>query len=354
MTMEISWFAALCDDDTALLGVPDLDRQASFSHCSKIVLEAERQGFDSILLPSGYQLGIDASAFAAAMASMTSTIRLLLAIRTGELWPPQLARQLATIDEIAEGRLDINVISSPLPGEELDSLARYARTSEVMAILDALLRGESFDGLGEAYRLRVDAPRIARERKRRPPFYFGGLSEPALDVAAERADVYLMWPDTLDGVAATIARLSERAKSAGRRLRFGYRVHVVVRESEAEARAAASHLLSALEPDDGAALRNRALDAASVGVAQQSDLRDLADDDGYVDGMLFTGIGRARSGCGAAIVGDPDQVLAYLAALEELGIDAVILSGYPHLDECRRVGEMVLGHLDHGPLELTV
>jgi alkanesulfonate monooxygenase len=67
------------------------------------VLQAETGGFDNILLPSEYALGIDTTAFAAAIAPMLRNIRLLLAVRIGEMWPPQLARQIATIDQMLGG-----------------------------------------------------------------------------------------------------------------------------------------------------------------------------------------------------------------------------------------------------------
>ena len=107
--LEVSWFSALCDDDAEQLGVPDPALRSSFEHCASIVVEAERQGFDAILLPSGYELGIDNTVFAAAVAGRTRRIRLLLAVRTGELWPAQLARQIASLDEIADGRIDLNL-----------------------------------------------------------------------------------------------------------------------------------------------------------------------------------------------------------------------------------------------------
>ncbi len=346
--LEISWFAALCDDDAEVLGDPDRAIPSSFDHCAAIALEAERQGFDSILLPSGYELGIDNTTFAAAIASMTSRLRLLLAIRTGELWAPQLARQIASLDEIAEGRLDLNAISSPLPGEELDSASRYQRTAAVLGALDDLLGGTS-TAIGDAT---VAPPRIARTQARRPPFYFGGLSEEAREVAARCADVYLMWPDRLDRVADVVQDLRRRAAHHGRALRFGYRIHVVVRRSEAAAREAAAELVASIEDAAGAAVRSKALDSGSVGVARQTELRDGADDAGYVDGVVFTGIGRARSGCGAAIVGTPAQVKDYLSELSNLGMEAVILSGYPHIEECRRFGELVLPTLEHAPLVL--
>jgi alkanesulfonate monooxygenase len=136
--------------------------------------------------------------------------------------------------------------------------------------------------------------------------------------------------------------MRERAGRHGRTLRFGYRTHIVVRETEAEARAAATRLLSRLDAAEGEAIRNRSLDTTSAGVSRQAELRDSSDDDGYIEENLWTGIARARSGCGAAIVGDPDQVVAKLRSYMALGIDAFILSGYPHLAECDLVAKYVL------------
>jgi alkanesulfonate monooxygenase len=350
-TAEVAWFSALCDDDYEYLGVPDPALRSSWEHCHGIVTTAERNGFDNVLLPSGYALGIDGVAFAGGIAALTERIKLLLAVRCGEMWPPQLARQLAGLDEMLGGRLTINIISSDLPGAQLESEPRYARTLEVMTILRSLLAGNPIDHHGEFYALALDAPRISVDRAadRRaaglpeaPPFYFGGLSEPAREVAAQAADVYLMWPDTTPEISSIIGDMRSRANRHGRTLRFGYRSHVVVRETEGEARAAAARLLSKLDPLEGEAIRNRSLDTTSAGVSRQAELRDTSDDDGFIEEHLWTGIARARSGCGAAIVGDPDQVVAKLRAYMELGIDAFILSGYPHIAECDLVAEHVL------------
>lgn len=348
--VEVSWFSALCDDDYQWLGVPDPARLSSWDHCRTIATTAEQQGFDNLLLPSGYALGIDSTAFAAGMAAVLERMHLLLAVRCGELVVPQLARQLATLDQMLGGRLTVNIISSEMPGETLDSAARYRRTLEVMQVLRTLLDGHHVDHHGEFIDLDLDPPRIATVAGRCPPLYFGGLSDAARDTAAAGADVYLMWPDVLPAVADIISDLRQRAATVGRTLRFGYRVHVVVRSTEAEARAAAAELVSKLDPVDGDTIRRRSLDATSAGVGRQGELRDLADNDGYVEDNLWTGIGRARSGCGAAIVGDPDQVVAKLNAYRDLGIDAFILSGYPHRDECELVGQHVLPRLTHAPL----
>ena len=348
---EVAWFSALCDDDYEFLGVPDTSLRSSWAHCRDIVTTAEANGFDNVLLPSGYALGIDGVPFAGGIAAITERIKLLLAVRCGEMWPPQLARQLAGLDEMLDGRLTINIISSDLPGTKLASDPRYARTLEVMTILRTLLAGSPIDHHGEFYDLTLDAPRIAGDRAAArqtaglpvtPPLYFGGLSEPARDVAAQAADVYLMWPDTMAEIAAIITDMRARAGRHGRTLRFGYRTHIIVRETEAEARAAATRLLSHLDAAEGEAIRNRSLDSTSTGVSRQAELRDSSDDDGYIEEHLWTGIARARSGCGAAIVGDPDQVVGKLRAYMALGIDAFILSGYPHLAECDLVGKHVL------------
>ena len=348
MGLEIAWFGALCDDDYEQLGVVNESLRSSWDHCSALVAEAERQGFDSVLLPSGYELGLDTIAMAAALARATERIRLLTAVRIGENWPPQLARQLSTLQHLSDHRLDINIISSDRAGETLASEPRYQRTLEVMRSLDDLMNGRPSTLALPDFTFSTSAPRIATGP--RPPFYFGGLSPDARDVAAAMADVYLMWPDTFDAVKGIITDMRNRANEYGRTLRFGYRVHVIVRESEAEAREHAAYLVAALDDEVGRAIRQKSLDASSVGVARQGELRESADDEGFVEPNLWTGIGRARSGCGAAIVGNPQQVVEKLRAYQSLGIEAFILSGYPHIDECRYFGELVLPHLEHGPL----
>jgi alkanesulfonate monooxygenase len=347
---EVAWFGALCDDDYEMLGVVDPALRSSWDHCRAITLAADRNGFDAILLPSGYTLGIDSVVFAAAVAPMLERLAPLVAVRMGELWVPQLARQLASLDQVLGGRLLVNVISSDLPGQELASEPRYRRTLETMVVLRQLLAGQPVAHHGEFVDVELEPPRICAERSAAPPLYFGGLSPAAREVAAQAADVYLLWPDTPAGVAEVVADLRARAAAHGRELRYGLRVHVIVRETEDEARAAARHLVSGLDDAAGAAIRARSLDTASAGVARQAALRADADDEGYVHRHLWTGVGRARSGAGAAIVGDPDQVRAMLEEYRTVGVDAFILSGYPHERECDRFARLVLDHYPHAPL----
>ena len=347
---EVAWFSALCDDDYEFLGVPDPMLQSSWEHCRNIVLAAEKGGFDNILLPSGYQLGLDTTVFAAAIAPFLRRMKLLMATRIGEDWPPQLARRIATLDRILGGGLTVNIISSDLPGETLPSAPRYARTLEVMQILKTMLNGEHLSHKGEFYNFELDPPRMTTVSGKCPPLYFGGMSPDAKEAAAQGCDVYLMWPDTMPKVRETIADLKARAAKHGRTLKYGYRAHVIVRETEDEARAYADRLLSKLDDDKGRAIREASLDAKNFGVQRQAELRGAADGDGFVEDNLWTGIGRARSGCGAAIVGDPDQVLAKLRAYQAEGIEAFILSGYPHAAEADLFARHVLPQLEHAPL----
>jgi alkanesulfonate monooxygenase len=159
-----------------------------------------------------------------------------------------------------------------------------------------------------------------------------------------------MWPNTLPEVEAVLDDMRARAAGFKRSLRFGYRVHVIVRETESEAIDASRLLLSQLDREEGEKIRAQSLDSNSAGVRAQGELRESADQDGFAEANLWTGIGRARSGCGAAIVGDPDQVLAKLKQYMALGIEAFILSGYPHEEECDLFARYVLPQLDHAVL----
>ena len=175
--------------------------------------------------------------------------------------------------------------------------------------------------------------------------YFGGYSPPALELCAEHCDVYLMWPETEDNLIGLMENMSEKAAKFNRAVDFGLRVHVVVRETEEEAYEYAESIISKLDLDIGNELRDRSLDAKSYGVSRQEKMRDNSSPDGYIEPNLWTGIGKARSGCGAALVGNPDQIIEKLNRYMEMGIRSFILSGYPHMDECNRFAELVLPKL---------
>lgn len=349
--VEMSWFAPICSDDFEYLGVPESRLKSSWAHVSKIALEAERQGFDNMLCPSSYQVGQDTLTFAAALAPQLKKMSLLAAIRCGEVHPAMLARTLATLDHMLEGRLTVNIISSDVPGETLDSKIRYAKSREVCQILRQCWTQEEINFEGEFYKLKLPAaPCKPYQQNGGPLLYFGGLSPDALDLCARECDVFLMWPETEDRLRSHMQEMTRRAEAYGRRVDFGLRVHMIVRETEQEARAAARKLVSKLSDEKGSEIRNRALDAKSFGVAMQAEMRTMADEDGFAEEFLWTGVGRARSGCGCALVGTPDQIVSKLNRYIDMGIRSFVLSGYPHFDECGLVGKYVLPRFRRGKI----
>ena len=340
---EVSWFSALCSDDYEFLGVPDGKLRSSWAHCSDIVKEAEAQGFRNILCPSSYQVGQDTLSFVAGCAPITSNINLLAAVRCGEVQPIMLARTIATLDHMLEGRLTVNIISSDFPGEKEDSNYRYQRSREVVEILKQAWTRDEIEYEGEVYNFKgLTTDPVRPYQNGGPLLYFGGYSPAALELCGQHCDVYLMWPEPKEALAQRMKDVNAVAERHNRTLDYGLRVHVIVRDTEAEAREYAQHLVSKLDDEQGQTIRERALDSGSLGVSHQAKNRDLADMEGFVERHLWTGVGRARSGCGAAIVGSTDQVLSELESYQKMGIRAFILSGYPHLEECKHFGSRVL------------
>ena len=343
---EISWFAPLCDGDDDFLGNRNPDFKSSWENTSKIVSTADALGYRNVLCPSSYQVGQDTLAFVAGMAPLTEQINLLAAIRCGEVHPPMLARSIATLDHMLKGRLTINIISSDLPGDQLESSERYARSREVIKILKQAWTQDEIDFQGKYYQFNLPTKAVKPYQQNGGPLlYFGGYSPAGVDLCAEHCDVYLMWPETEEQLQGLMDNMKEKAAAYNRTVQFGLRVHVIVRETEAVARDYADNLLSKLNLDLGTDIRNRAQDAASLGVARQSQLREEADEKFYVEPNLWTGIGLARSGCGAALVGNPDQIVAKLQRYMDMGIRSFILSGYPHQQECELFAKHVLPRL---------
>lgn len=343
---EVSWFSALCSDDYEYLGVPNGALRSSWDHCRDILLEAEKQGFRNILAPSSYQVGQDTLSFVAGCAPLTSKINMLAAIRCGEMQPIMLARTVATLDHMLKGRLTLNVISSDFPGEVAESSFRYKRSKEVVEILKQAWTQDEINYEGEVYNFKGLSTDPARPYQIGGPLlYFGGYSPAAVDLCAQHCDVYLMWPEPKDMIAERMKTVAAKAAEYGRTLDYGLRVHMIVRDTEAEAKEYAEHLVSKLDDEYGQLIRDRAHDSISLGVAHQTKARELADKFGYVEPNMWTGVGRARSGCGAALVGSTDQVLSKIEDYQKMGIRSFIFSGYPHIDECISFGSRVLPQL---------
>lgn len=343
---EISWFAPICDGDDQFLGVRDQRFKSSWENTSQIIKTADTLGYSNVLCPSSYQVGQDPLTYISAMANLTKNINFLAAIRSGEMHPPMLARSIATLDHILKGRLTINIISSDLPGSMMPSKERYDRSREVIQILKQAWNQNEINFQGNYYNFNLpSSPVKPYQQNGGPLLYFGGYSTEGVDLCAEFCDVYLMWPDTKEKLKVLISKMKSKAAEYNRTVQFGLRVHVIVRETENEAKAYANKLISKLDLKIGEDIKNRALDSKSLGVSKQTSLREKADKEYYAEPHLWTGIGLARSGCGAAIIGNPEQVFNKIKSYIDMGINAFILSGYPHHQECKLFAKYVLPKL---------
>jgi alkanesulfonate monooxygenase len=343
---EVAWFAPLCSDDYRHLGVPEGDFRSSWENTSAIAQMADRLGYRNILCPSSYQVGQDTLTFVAGMAPLATRMNFLAAIRCGEVQPIMLARTVATLDHMLKGRLILNVISSDFPGETASNEYRYQRSWEVVEILKQAWTQDEINFEGQIYNFKgLSTDPVKPYQTGGPLLYFGGYSPAAVDLCAAHCDVYLMWPETEEALANHMRNVHARAQHYGRVIDYGLRVHMIVRDTEQEAKEYAEELVSQLDDEIGRQIRARALDAKNFGVSLQTKNLAMADSAGYIEPHLWTGIGRARSGCGAALVGSVDQVLSKIERYMKMGIRAFIFSGYPHLQECEIFGTKVLPHL---------
>lgn len=348
---EIGWFDDIIGGDTEYLGVLDQTRRSSFEHCKEILLHAEDAGFSNILLPTAYTVGQEAITFASAIAPFTDTIKLLVAIRTGEIHPPSLARSLANIDHMLKGRFAINIINSDLPGLREDPVLRYQRCSEIIEILKQAWTQDRINHEGKLYKFNMPSdPVKPYQQNGGPLLYFGGTSDGSRDVCARYCDVFLTWPEREEMMYATMQDMVARAAAYGRKIDFGLRIHVVVRETEKEARAYAKKLVSRLDEKKAADIRSRGEDSRSLGVVRQDQLRKEANEDGYIEHLLWTDIGKVFSGCGGGLVGSPEQIIEKLNRYIDMGFRAFLFSGFPLKEEADYFSRLVLPHLPNASL----
>ncbi|MYS07600.1 LLM class flavin-dependent oxidoreductase [Streptomyces sp. SID6041] len=326
-------------------------RSADIPYLTQVARAAEQAGFHSLLTPVGLGCA-DPWILTAALAQHTTRIGFPVAFRAGFASPTLLAQQADAFRRFAGGRLALNVVTGGDPTEQraygawLEHDARYSRTEEVMTVLRTLLAGKTADHHGT--HVRIAGARLTDPDLRHPvPLYFGGASPAAEQVAARQADVQLLWGEPPAAVAARITRLRERARAAGRTVRFGLRLHVISRDTAADAWSEADRILAGFDPEAVRASQERFAGMDSTGQARMTALHG-----GVVDAArltvapnLWAGIGLLREGAGTALVGSHDEVAGRLAEYHALGIDEFVLSGYPHLEEAYRVGEEVAPRL---------
>lgn len=344
-SLDFYWFIPVSGDGR-YLGTREGHRPADFDYLKQIAQAADRLGFSGVLIPTGKNCD-DPFITAAALATHTERLRFLLALRPGVASPTYVARQAAALDRISKGRFLANIVTggnaTELAGDgiHLPHGERYAHTAEFLEVYTQLLEGKRVDFKGKYIQVEGAELGFLPHQKPRPPIWFGGSSDPALDVAAAQVDTYLTWGEPLDLVDEKLNAVRQRAHALGRDVKFGLRIHLIVRETEDEAWAAADDLIRHLSDEAIAAAQAKfAQESDSVGQKRMTALHGGGRRDQLVIAPnLWAGIGLVRGGAGTALVGDAKTVAKRLREYQALGIETIIASGYPHLEEAYQVAE---------------
>lgn len=343
--MEIFWFIPT-HGDSRYLGTSHGGRAVSHHYLRQVAQAADELGFKGVLIPTGRSCE-DAWVIASSLVNFTQRLKFLVAIRPGVISPTVSARMAATLDRISNGRLLINVVSGGDPDEQhgdgnfLDHAERYAEADEFLKVWRGVAAGETVDFEGEYIKVSNAKTMYPPVQKPYPPLFFGGSSPEAVELAAQQIDVYLTWGEPLAAVAEKIATVRARAAAFGRQLKFGIRLHVIVRETSEEAWQAADSLISHLSDDTISKAQQAFARFDSEGQRRMSALHGGQRDRLLVAPNLWAGVGLVRGGAGTALVGNPEEVAQRIQEYAALGIEYFIFSGYPHLEESYRVAELL-------------
>jgi alkanesulfonate monooxygenase len=351
--LDLLWFLPT-GGDGRYLGSALGQRVVDNKYLCQIAQAADQLGFTGALLPTGNGCE-DALVTAASIAPFTERLRFLVALRPGHVTPGEAARQYAALDRLSDGRLMVNVVCGGNPadlagdGLTLGHDERYAQAADFLAIWRGLMRGETVTHNGQYWSSKKGRLGFPPVQSPHPPIYFGGSSPAAHALAAAQADTYLTWGEPPAAVAEKIDDVRTRAAVLGRTLRYGIRLHLIVRETEGEAWDEARKLIRHLSDDTIAtAQRKLATESDSVGQKRMLALHGGSRERLEVSPNLWAGVGLVRGGAGTALVGDPETVAERIREYQSLGIDTVIASGYPHLDEAYRVAELLFPLLGLG------
>ncbi|MGC4008818.1 MAG: FMNH2-dependent alkanesulfonate monooxygenase [Pseudomonas sp.] len=343
--MNVFWFLPT-HGDGHFLGTSEGARPVSLPYLKQIAQAADSLGYYGVLIPTGRSCE-DSWVVASALAPLTERLRYLVAIRPGIISPTVSARMAATLDRLSGGRLLINVVTGGDPDENrgdgihLSHAERYEVTDEFLRIWRRVLQGESVDFNGKHLQVENAKALYPPIQKPYPPLYFGGSSAEAHDLAAEQVDVYLTWGEPPQAVAQKIADVREKAAKQGRTVKFGIRLHVIVRETAEEAWQAADKLIANISDETIANAQKSFARFDSEGQRRMAALHGGRRDQLEIYPNLWAGVGLVRGGAGTALVGNPQQVAERIKEYADLGIDSFIFSGYPHLEEAYRFAELV-------------
>lgn len=351
--LDFLWFIPTSGDGS-YLGSDDRSRPADPGYFREIATAVDRLGYTGVLIPTGVACE-ESFVLAGHLAAVTEKLKFLVAIRPGTASPAYYARLASTLDRVSNGRLLLNIVvggsAQELAGDGifLPHDERYAHAEEFFQVFNQLIETGKANLDGKYIKALNAQLGIPPVQEPRPPLYFGGSSDAAIEFAGGRVDKYLTWGEPPAQVAEKIASVRKAAAAKGKDVSFGIRLHFIVRETDEEAWAAADKLISKLSDEAIAAAQEVfAKSSDSVGQARMVALHNGRRDKLEVSPNLWAGIGLVRSGAGTALVGSPKTVAARLREYQALGIDTIVASGYPHLEEAYTVSELLFPEIGLG------
>lgn len=355
MSSEFLWY--IVAPDGRFPWEPEGTRATDFEHLKQIASAVDRLGYTGALLATGLH---DVWVLGSALAPFTERMRFLLAVHPGLISPTLLAKMAFSFDDLHGGRLLFNVVNGDTrtfrqQGLFVEHDDRYALSAEYWTVVKRLLQGETFDFHGEHIHVEGAGSGLGFRpiQQPHPPLWFGGSSEAGLQMAASHIDRYLSWGEPPAQLAEKIARLRSLAEQRGREIKFGLRVHLIARDTDAEAWKEADHLLKSTSQRTLDRMDAISRGADSVGQQRQYEhhqgrLPDRAQDL-EISPNLWPGMSLLRPGPGTALVGSHGHIVERLQEYEALGIDTFIVSGYPLLEEAYHVAETILPAMNARP-----
>jgi alkanesulfonate monooxygenase len=359
--MKIFWFIPT-HGDSRYLGTAEGARAINHDYLKQVAQAADSLGYEGVLIPTGRSCE-DPWVVAASLLPVTTRLKFLVAVRPGLHQPSLAARMAATFDRLSGGRLLINLVTggdqTELEGDGvfLNHAERYEQSAEFIRIWREILTrshtGESLDFEGKHLSVKGAKLLYPPVQHPHPPVYFGGSSPAAHELAGEQVEAYLTWGEPPAEVAKKVADVRARAARHGRTVKFGIRLHVIVRETQVQAWQAAEELISRVDDETvskaQAAFSRMDSEGQRRMAALHADGKRRTRADLEISPNLWAGVGLVRGGAGTALVGDPKTVAARIQEYAALGLDTFVLSGYPHLEEAYRFAELVFPLL---PLQL--
>ncbi|QJP99464.1 dimethylsulfone monooxygenase SfnG [Herbaspirillum rubrisubalbicans] len=317
----------------------------SLEYNQRLAVAAEKAGFEYALSQIRFTAGYGAEyqhesvSFSQALLHATTKLKVLAAILPGPWHPAVVAKQIATIDHISNGRIAINVVSGWFKGEFqaigepwLEHDERYRRSHEFIQALKGIWTQDDFTFKGDFYRFNNYTLSPKPVQKPHPEIFQGGSSRAARDNAASVSDWYFTNGNTVEALKAQIDDIQAKAVQNGHKVRIGVNAFVIARDTEEEAQAVLEDIIKHAHVE--------AVHAFGDAVKQAG--KASPEGEGNWAKSSFEDLVQYNDGFKTNLIGTPQQIAERIVALKAVGVD-LVLTGFLHfIEEVEYFGQKVL------------